>query len=375
VASPDPNPLRIAFLNSWKASSHEGTGTAVGISGLATGLQRLGHSVETVMPRPASGPLLPRRIHFNVGLEERLRALGPFDLVVGFDLDGFLLPRSADLPFVLCLKGVAADEARFESGSQRKELEIIARLEARNARRSGRIVVPSRYSAETAARLYGLALDSLRIVPEPLDPDPWRRLALDSPPRPSVPTLLNVAHQYPRKDTATLVAALPLIRRQVPEARLRVIGGGPELEALRDQARRLGLADHIRFAGSVPGDEALRRAYFQAHVFCLPSRQEGFGIVFLEAMAAGLPIVAARAGAAPEVVEDGRTGLLVPPGNPEALAAAVVRLLQTPDLARTLGEQGRRRIHRYHPTTVAHRFLEAAGRETGRADPAPVRDR
>ncbi|MFN2633941.1 MAG: glycosyltransferase, partial [Thermoanaerobaculia bacterium] len=90
-------------------------------------------------------------------------------------------------------------------------------------------------------------------------------------------------------------------------------------------------------------------------------RQEGFGIVFLEAMAASLPIVAARAAAVPELVVDGESGILVPPGDPEALAAALGRLLRDPAERRRLGDRGRRRVASYDAPLVASLFLEAIG--------------
>ena len=96
-----------------------------------------------------------------------------------------------------------------------------------------------------------------------------------------------------------------------------------------------------------------------ASAFCLPSVQEGFGIVFLEAMAAELPVVACRIAAMPEVVLDGTTGLLVAPRDPGALAEALERLIREPVLARRLGQEGRRRALGFSPRAVAERFLSA----------------
>ena len=103
----------------------------------------------------------------------------------------------------------------------------------------------------------------------------------------------------------------------------------------------------------------LAEEYVNADVFCLPSVQEGFGIVFLEAMAAGLPIVACSAAAIPEVVHDGATGVLVPPRDPSALARALGDLLQHRPRAQALGEEGRRRVGALTPARVAARFVEA----------------
>jgi glycosyltransferase involved in cell wall biosynthesis len=159
------------------------------------------------------------------------------------------------------------------------------------------------------------------------------------------------------------------------ETVVRVVGTGPELERLRRQADDLALGGRAEFLGHVPFDR-LAAEYRRADVFCLPSRQEGFGIVFLEAMAAGLPIVAARAAAVPEVVLDGVCGILVPPGNPEALAGALNRLLSSAVERHRMGEAGHRRVSIYDAPLVAARFLEAvglaaaSGREQARSDAA-----
>jgi len=95
-----------------------------------------------------------------------------------------------------------------------------------------------------------------------------------------------------------------------------------------------------------------------AHCFCLPTVQEGFGIVFAEAMAAGLPVVGCRAAAVPEIVEDRRTGLLVNPGSPDALATAMETLLMNEPLRKELGAAGTRRVEAFDVERVAQRFVE-----------------
>ena len=155
---------------------------------------------------------------------------------------------------------------------------------------------------------------------------------------------------------------------------LRVVGAGPELDRLRSLAARLRLQDRVEFAGHV-SYARLAAEYRRATVFCLPSRQEGFGIVFLEAMAAGLPIVAARAGAAPEVLAGGDCGVLVPPGDSTALAAALDGLLDQPTRRVRLAEAGLARVRRFDAPAVAGEFLDAIGvseisqRREGQAPP------
>jgi len=192
-----------------------------------------------------------------------------------------------------------------------------------------------------------------------VDPAPWARLREDPPPREDdAPTILTVGRQYPRKNTATLIRALDRVTERVPDARLRVVGGGPELPGLRRLARDSGLEDRVEFPGSLPTMEEVRREYARADCFCLPTLQEGFGIVFLEAMSAGLPVVAGRAGSVPEVVSDGEAGLLVNARDPGAVAEALVAVLTDRSLARRMGEAGVARAAEFTPTRTAEGVLK-----------------
>ena len=134
---------------------------------------------------------------------------------------------------------------------------------------------------------------------------------------------------------------MPRVVREVPEARLRIVGEGPESGRLADLVRSLRLTEIVTLLGSVDGVEAVRDEMTRARVFCLPSRQEGFGIVFLEAMAAGTPIVAAGCGAVPETAPHDEVALLVDPDDVDALARALVRVLRDDQLADRLGTGGR----------------------------------
>lgn len=351
--------LRFAFLDSWHSGPERGSGTAVGISGLARALESVGHRVEMIRPT-RMGRGLAGRILFNISLRDRVISDHTPDVVVGFDLDGFRWAhrRPQGLPYVVALKGIAADEARFErSARQRWLLRSIATLERRNAGGADRVFVPSRYSRRRAVDHYGIPAAKIEVVPEAVDLRPWRALAQEyrgegARNRLRPPTILSVARQYPRKDTRALLRAMKIIVERHPTTRLTVIGGGPELPQLRGLSNELALNRHVSFRGPVARDHDVRTAYFEADVFCLPSLQEGFGIVFVEAMAAGLPVVAARAGAVPEVVRHGRTGLLVPPSDPDALAAALMSLLENPEERRRLGAAGPRAAERYGLETV-----------------------
>jgi phosphatidylinositol alpha-1,6-mannosyltransferase len=182
--------------------------------------------------------------------------------------------------------------------------------------------------------------------------------------------LLTVARLVPHKGHDMVIRALPRIVERVPSAAYLVVGSGPNEAALRDLARRLGVAVHVRFAGSVPDDE-LADHYHLCDVFVMPSRQEagnveGFGIVFAEAAACARPAIGGRAGGIVDVIQDGRTGLLVDPTSPAEIAAAAIRLLTDCQLAARLGAAARSRIEReFRYEDVAARILAASGVAVG----------
>jgi len=164
------------------------------------------------------------------------------------------------------------------------------------------------------------------------------RAALDVPL--DAPLVGNVAALAPHKGQRYLVEAVPLLLKLVPAARVIIAGSGELREALEARARELKLGPALVFAGFRPPEEviSLVKAF---DVFVFPSVGEGLGSSLLEAMAAGTPIVATRAGGIPEIVEDGVTGLLVPPADPEALGLAIARLLRDRSLALRLAAAAR----------------------------------
>ncbi len=186
----------------------------------------------------------------------------------------------------------------------------------------------SRFNAQTIARRYGFTpavifngIDTSLFRPQP--PDPTWRAHLQLP---SAPLLLFVGRLQPWKGVETAIRALPLI----PQAILLIAGDGEDRPRLSAIAAALGLNERVRFLGSVPR-QRLPSLYATVDVLVATSyASETFGIGPVEAQACGLPVVATRFGGFPEVVADGQTGLLVPPRDPAALAAAVNTLLSDP---------------------------------------------
>lgn len=352
--------LRIAFLDSWLRQTVDGSGTAAAIGGLGRALVARGHHVARIGP-PVAWPaaITARRMFFNVQIPALLRCLD-YDLIVGFDIDGFCVAARAPAPYVCSVKGVIAEELRHERGAVRLLLWSLSRMERINACRAPLVLTTSDYCRQKIGQHYGVAAAKVRLVPEGIDLPRWRA-RLDAPGGPArdAQTILCVARQYPRKHIADLLRAFALLRPRFPAARLAIIGDGPEHQPLRALAAQLGLGPDARFLGGLPSDDEVVDWYRRSAIFCLPSVQEGFGIVFLEAMAAGLPIVATSAAAIPEVVPHRSAGTLVPPGDVPALADALAELLERPDLRAAYGAFGQRHVEQYDWDNVASIFLAA----------------
>jgi phosphatidylinositol alpha-1,6-mannosyltransferase len=161
------------------------------------------------------------------------------------------------------------------------------------------------------------------------------------------PTVLCLSRLVPRKGQDMLIKALPSIRRRVDGAALVIAGGGPYMTALHELADRLGVSDHVTFTGGVPAAD-LPAYHAMADVFAMPCRTrgagldvEGLGIVFLEASATGVPVIAGSSGGAPETVQHNKTGMVVDGRSVDQIADAVSGLLADPDRAARMGAAGR----------------------------------
>jgi phosphatidylinositol alpha-1,6-mannosyltransferase len=162
------------------------------------------------------------------------------------------------------------------------------------------------------------------------------------------PVIVCLSRLVPRKGQDMLIRALPAIRQRIDGAALVIVGGGPYRTTLHQLAHQFGVAEHVVFTDGVPGDE-LPAHHAMADVFAMPCRTrgagldvEGLGIVYLEASASGVPVVAGLSGGAPESVIDGETGLVVDGGDVGAIEVAVGDLLADPDRAKQMGAAGRR---------------------------------
>lgn len=214
-------------------------------------------------------------------------------------------------------------------------------LIAWNTRWIDHVITISEHLKAFNMRYQGVPAHKISVIPYGYTPPPLPLDAYRWPWEPEALVIGMVGRLVPQKAHAIALRAFPLIHRQVPQARLVILGDGPLRQKLMALAARLQITPYVQFLGYQP-DAARWMAGFD--VFLHPSLHEGFGLVLLEAMAAQRAIVATCVSAIPEIVIDGQTGFLVPPRNPELLAQAVIQLLVNPDLRNQFGAAGYARL-------------------------------
>jgi glycosyltransferase involved in cell wall biosynthesis len=343
--------FRFRFVTSTPLNIIRGSGTFAGIGTLAKFLQISGHTVSLVTPTLKFPVYTVERIVFNEML--RFRPQPAKAVTVGFDMDGYTIAGRGRF-HIASIKGVIADEMRFESGITHATIRLQARCERLHLQRANLITAPSHYSAGQIHKLYGIE-QAPRVVPELIDLESWRSLLKSNPAQPAggTFTVLTVCRFYPRKRLPILLAAADRLRNKIPGLEFRIVGDGPEARRLKSICRNNHLDGIVTWLGNLsPAD--LAREYNRCHIFCLPSVQESFGIVFLEAMASGKPIVAARAASVPEVVKH---GILVEPDNDEALADGIGRLHADPALHAAIATQASEWVKQFNAPLVAAAFL------------------
>lgn len=220
-----------------------------------------------------------------------------------------------------------------------------ATLEAHAFRQASRIIAVSEFVKHNAAQRHP---EKVAVIPPGVDHTRFTPAAVDVASR-DVLFVGSVSRSYAWKGFETLYRAFRRVAAEVPDATLSVVGTGDLVGHYAALAARDGLAERVRFLGRLPEPE-LVEAYRHTAVACLPSTSpaESFGMVLAEANACGKPVVASRIGGIPEVVAEGATGLLVTPGDADALAEALAWTLTNPEAARRMGTEGRARILANH---------------------------
>jgi len=211
----------------------------------------------------------------------------------------------------------------------------LVRISMRKARA---VVVPSGFLRDVFAR-HGIATT---IVPNIVDLDAFKPASV----RADAPHVVVTRNLEPIYDIATALRAFAIVVRRLPAARMTVAGSGPERAALESLATELGIDDRVTFTGRLDNRD-LPALYRTATVAVNPSLVDNMPISLLEAMASGVPIVSTNVGGVPHMIENRRTGLLVSPGDPPAMAAALLEVIESPALAAALAAAGLETAPRY----------------------------
>ena len=326
---------------------------SVATDGVAT-IHFLGMPQQRVVPNMITGIRRIRRA---------LRRLRP-DLAHAHIAPYAVAAQGTGIPTLYTIHGLAGQEARSYTATLFDKLRyrLYAHYDERAVRRATDIVAISDYvlescCARTPARWYRIN-----------NPIPEAFFLAEATRSPGDPLILFAGSVTEVKDLGTLIAALALVRQRIPDARLE-IAGRVTSEAyhaqLLDQIGERGLTGAVSFRGLL--DRAtLVRAYADCAVLALTSRQENAPMAVIEAMAAGKPVAATRVGGVAELVDDGRTGLLVPPGDAQAMAQALVTILSSSELRASMGQSARARAEeRFSLGQVAAQYRQVYRRMVG----------
>jgi phosphatidylinositol alpha-1,6-mannosyltransferase len=227
----------------------------------------------------------------------------------------------------------------------------LTRMRRMALRRADVVLAPSKYTADHVAAIQRVATQKIRVLPWALDPQ-FEALAPRSgkvaapgnfPEGRVVLTVGRWRTDERYKGMDTLITALPRLLPRWPELQLAAVGDGDDREWLEDLAEENGVRRHVHFLSGLSYAE-LAACYAHCEIFALPSKGEGFGLVYLEAMACGKPVIGGAHGGAPEVIDDGKTGYLVAHGDAAQLATAIETLLADPALELEMGRLGKQRV-------------------------------
>jgi phosphatidylinositol alpha-1,6-mannosyltransferase len=231
--------------------------------------------------------------------------------------------------------------------------EPLSGLRRRALRHANLVLAPSRDTADQVASQQQVAREKIRVLHWALDPQFEALLATGAQTAlpadfPTGRVILTVGRWLATeryKGMDTLITALPRLLPRWPELQLALVGSGDDRAWLEELTEKNGVLRHVHFLSGLSSAE-LAAGYSACEIFALPSQGEGFGLVYLEAMARGKPVIGGAHGGAPEVIEDGVTGYLVQHGDPIQLATSIEALLADPVHAKEMGARGRQRVER-----------------------------
>ncbi len=325
------------------------------------------HTVALPLPGeiadPRRFPTLAKNLTYSNGVRSKvldIEARWGLDLVESpnWDAEGLLALMEHRLPSVVRAHSPLFEVCETQGWEMNADLRACSALEGVLLRHAGAVSGSTSALLELVDREFGVR-SKQTLIPLGLD-----TAAADGTRSNHRKTILFVGRLERRKGIHTLLEAIPAVLNSEPEACLEIVGrdcGAAEDRAWKEEWERRARDSYggrVRFHGEVPASE-LARWYEDCDIFVAPSLYESFGLIYLEAMARAKPVIACRAGGTPEVVADGETGLLVPPGDAAALAGAMLRLLRDDSLCRRLGEAGRERyLREFSARIMAARTLD-----------------
>lgn len=307
------------------------------------------HRVTGAVRADDHADLIERTQRANASLEAAAIALhanvGGFDLIHAHDwlaaFSSVALQQALQRPLVATIHSL--EWGRMQGHIHTPQSWWIHNIEHELATSAARIITVSRYMAQQAHDVLNVAPSMIDViyngvalpcvpVPRSASDDEQRRLVRRRYAGDHEALMCFVGRLVHEKGAHTLLAALTRIRERLPHAKLVVAGTGPEMEHLRGQAEASGMVGHVQFAGYI-SDEARNELYGVADVAVFPSLYEPFGIVALEAMSFGCPVVVSATGGLAEIVVPHETGITTEPNNPESLAWGVLHTLEHPHWA------------------------------------------
>ncbi len=352
--------IRLLIISSWPTDVIGGSGTAMFFNSFLGGLRGRDYEVEVIAPEFDITDYVTatlQRFLFNTELRTDPRVQRA-DVLIGLDYDGYGLDPATRPPMITSAHAVYGDVVRWEEEPYRTMVQAQAFFDRVAMQRTDIITTASAYAKARVVELYGIAPEKILVVPHGQETPAWVPLVEAEPRQPNDhPIILCVGKMYPRKRVDILLHAAALLRTNHPTLELRIVGDGLSWNRLQQITDELDLRSQVTFLGHLRDDRAFAREWRQADIFCHPSSQETFGYVYLEAMRIGKPVVAVRAGAAPEVL--GATALLAEPENPAALAAALDTMLSDPNVRARSGAAGRVRAQLFTMDRMLDGYDEA----------------
>lgn len=376
-------------------------GEAAYTSGLASALNDLGNQITVITATPGKSTevseegdirvirlpmshILPKMLSFSIEARKKLEngALGKIDIIHNTsDYNGIIIPSNKKkTPVIATIHHPYAEERRiyrantngieyFKYAIHRKidYLEYNSKL---LCRKSDRLIAVSNYTAKSVMAEYGIRSDKISIIPNAVDINRFN-LDIDGT---EIRKKLSIAAEKVilfvgrldfQKGIEYLIFAFSKIVKDFPEAKLVVVGDGPLKNNIRAAIDGFGLSKSVFLLGRTDTDD-LPKIYAACDLFVVPSLMEGFGIVYLEAMACGKACIGSNIGGVEDVIVDGHTGLLVPPADPDSLYLAIKKLLSDEGTFSRFGKEGRKRVlENFTWEKVAARTLEVYNKALG----------